>query len=87
MDVCHFLLVYDLNSQRLVDQKVFNNVGDAVAAYAQAERDNLADDSMEIVLVGADSIDTVMHTHGSYFDGKVGPRSKYLVQLDGLHPT
>ncbi len=37
------------------------------------------DRHMEIVLVGADSIETVMLTHGNYFDAKAEPSaSPYL---------
>ena len=67
----HFLLVYDYAEGRLVRQDVFTDATEASAAYARAERehkDQLAD--LEIVLVGSDSIETIMRTHGHYFVGR-----------------
>ena len=40
----------------------------AVKAYEELESEHRYDDHVEIVLVGADSLDTVMLTHGNYFD-------------------
>lgn len=42
------------------------DVGEALAAYAKSESEH-DDPNMEIVLVGADSIETVMRTHAQYF--------------------
>lgn len=39
----------------------------ALAAYAEKERSFLHDPSMEIVLVGSDSMDSVRATHSNYF--------------------
>lgn len=64
----HFLLAYSHTAQELVEQERFTRIGDATAAYKAAEekyRDR--SDEFEVVLVGADSIDTVMRTHGHYF--------------------
>lgn len=64
----HFLLVYSFDQGKLVEQQEFTDSDAATRAYGQAEarfRDLL--DKYEIVLVGADSIETVMKTHGHYF--------------------
>lgn len=77
----HFLLVFDHELGRLVDEKDFG--GDskaAVAAYAEMERKFQGSRTIEIVLVGSDSIETVMLTHANYFDGTVAV-SKYLVGI------
>jgi hypothetical protein len=67
MSLVHFLLVYDLRARRLLSQQSFRSPEDAAAAYGQAERDHLSDTGIEIVLVGADSIETIKRTHGHYF--------------------
>jgi hypothetical protein len=77
MSIVHFLLVYDRNSQRLVLDKAFSNSAEAVQAYEEMEEKHRDDKGVEIVLVGADSIESVMLTHGNYFDA-VPSASPYL---------
>ncbi|MEV2242211.1 hypothetical protein [Micromonospora sp. NPDC049891] len=64
----HFLLVYSFDQAKLVEQDEFTDVAIATKAYGEAEaRYRHLLDKFEIVLVGADSIETVMKTHGHYF--------------------
>jgi hypothetical protein len=63
----HFLLVYDLVRQELILQEPFTDAAEAAARYAEAEQEH-RQDSVEIVLVGADSMDTVRRTHSNYFE-------------------
>lgn len=69
MPLIHFLLVYDLDKQQLLEQHEFGDPVAAAAAYAELEQKHHGERNLEIVLVGADSIDTVKITHGNYFDG------------------
>jgi hypothetical protein len=68
MALIHFLLVYDLNAQRLIEQLEFRDGDEAAQAYARMEAKHRGNDDVEIVLVGADSIETIQLTHGQYFD-------------------
>ncbi len=68
MALQHFLLVYDLKAQRLISQRDFEDGEEAATAYAALERDYQGQDDFEIVLVGADSIETIRRTHAHYFD-------------------
>jgi len=77
MAIVHFLLVYDRHLQKLVFDRAYANSGDAVRAYAAMEEKHRDARHMEIVLVGADSIESVMLTHGNYFDA-VPSASPYL---------
>lgn len=63
----HVLLVYSHDNESLVSQEKFNDVKTATVAYEQAERENRGNDRCEIVLVAADSLDTIRKTHGHYF--------------------
>lgn len=64
----HFLLVYSHGQQELLKCQEFDEVESAMAAYAEVERQYANEsDAFEVVLVGADSIETVMKTHGHYF--------------------
>ncbi len=78
MAMIHFLLVYDVKEQRLVSQDSFDNANVATAEYAKAEAEHRFDKGFEIVLVGADSIETIMRTHGHYFEERALERSPYL---------
>lgn len=71
MPLQHFLLIYDLANQALVSMKEFgNDTHRAATAYTEAERSYRSrsdHENFEIVLVGADSIDTLRVTHSRYF--------------------
>jgi hypothetical protein len=77
MPLVHFLLVYDRKQQKLVRQLPFDDSATAVRAYEAMEERYKDERNMEIVLVGADSIESVMLTHGNYFDA-VPSTSPYL---------
>jgi hypothetical protein len=78
MALQHFLLIYDLKAQRLISQEEFDDGGEAATAYAALERQHQGRDDLEIVLVGADSIETIKRTHGHYFH-QTSSGSRYLV--------
>ncbi len=68
----HFLIVYDVARQRLLGA---DDLGDdmdaALEAYRASEQEQRErhDANIEIVLIGADSLDTIKQTHPHYFDG------------------
>ncbi len=68
MPLVHFLLVYDRKAQRLVSEQAYSDPAEALHAYEQMEEKHRHEREMEIVLVGADSIETVKLTHGNYFE-------------------
>jgi len=76
----HFLLVYDLARQELVRQLEFHDGDEAAAAYRELENEHQGRADLEIVLVGADSIDTIKRTHAHYFD-QVASSSPYLASV------
>lgn len=64
----HFLLIYDVDQERLVaPPRGCRRASDALAAYAAAEEKYRNDPAMQVVLVASDSIETVMVTHGNFF--------------------
>jgi hypothetical protein len=68
MALIHFLLTYNIDLGRLVDCKDFTDSSLAAAEYSALERKYAGQGNFEIVLVGADSIDTIKRTHGQYFE-------------------
>jgi hypothetical protein len=70
MPLHHFLLIYDLKRGRLAEQLDLGDDGEAAAAeYSRYEAEYRDREGFEIVLVGADSIETIRQTHAHYFNG------------------
>lgn len=79
--IYHFLLVFDHELGRLIEEQHLGTDGEAaVAAYAAKEKEFQGRTAVEIVLVGSDSLETVRLTHANYFDGTVAV-SKYLAGI------
>ena len=71
MATVHVLIAYDLEEGRLLKAEEFTDSEEAMARYAQAESEHFRDPKVEIVLVAADSLDTIRRTHASYFSEKM----------------
>jgi hypothetical protein len=79
MALIHFLLVYNVDLGRLVHTQEFTDAQEASREYARLEGKHRGESGFEIVLVGADSLDTIKRTHGHYFDGSAdSSASPYL---------
>lgn len=66
----HFLLVFDHSKDRLVHTEEFGGRVDAATSrYAELEDEYRDSASVDIVLVGSDSMESVKATHRTYFDG------------------
>jgi hypothetical protein len=69
MPLEHFLIIYDVKAQTLRETVFLGSDGEAAAqAYSEHEQKYRDEEGIEIVLIGADSIDTVRRTHSQYFD-------------------
>lgn len=82
MPMVHFLIVFDHANEQLVQAKPYDDANEAAADYARLEEKHRGDHRLEIVLVGADSIETIHRTHGHYFqDAESRPFNRFLVDL------
>ncbi|HZO79433.1 MAG TPA: hypothetical protein VFB39_15435 [Solirubrobacteraceae bacterium] len=73
MAIHHFLLIYSLVEHRLLDAKdLGQDTAAAIDAYAECEAQYRGQDGIEIVLIGADSLETIRQTHAHYFEGNLG---------------
>lgn len=63
----YFLLTYDLETRDLDIEEFGSADGAAAEAYTELEMEHLGEDSIEVVLVGADSLETIRKTHSHYF--------------------
>ncbi len=67
-DIRHFLVIYDIAAREAhVDDHFGGDLEAALEAYSQAEETYRGRGDVEVVLLGADSIDTIKKTHSSYF--------------------
>ncbi len=78
-EIKHFLVSYDLATGKTEVESFGIDYETAQAAYAEAERVNADDEKLDIVLLSADSLETIKQTHSSYFDGGSGRRLEELL--------
>ncbi|HTW42113.1 MAG TPA: hypothetical protein VMD79_07340 [Solirubrobacteraceae bacterium] len=67
-DIQHFLVVYDIAGRDAHVDRYGQDYDTAIDAYAKAEQLYRGRDDVEVVLLSADSIDTIKKTHSSYFN-------------------
>ncbi len=80
MSLNHFLLIYDHDQHKLVDHLDLGTRGeDAARTYAEYEERYRDQKGIEIVLVGADSLETIRRTHGHYFSESASDPFETLV--------
>lgn len=68
-EIKHFLVSYDPASDEVTVRSFGTDYDAAQAAYAEAEQATGVNARLDIVLLSADSLDTIKQTHSSYFDG------------------
>jgi hypothetical protein len=66
-DIKHFLVVYDIAAGN-ADVTEYADYEEALERYDELEKQFLDSDEFDIVLLGADSLDTIKRTHSSYFE-------------------
>ena len=65
----HFLLIYDVENDTLREPpRQFSRSDRAMRAFERAEREHLGDGSVQIVLLGARSLDAIKVTHPNVFE-------------------
>jgi hypothetical protein len=70
-EIKHFLVIYDPTTGDVAVEPFGSDYDAAQEAYAKAEQESSArGDDLDIVLLSADSLDTIKQTHSSYFNGK-----------------
>jgi hypothetical protein len=67
-DIRHYLIVYDIPTSKAKVRDFGTDYDAALTAYGEIEGEMRDREDLDIVLVGADSLETVKRTHSSYFD-------------------
>jgi hypothetical protein len=81
----YFILIYDIPSRALEIHEFEHDYHAAAAAYTDFEREHRDDAGMEVLLVGADSMDTIKTTHSHYFAERADDLFKQF--LDDIAPS
>jgi hypothetical protein len=68
-DIQHFLVTYDPARRKATVREFGTDYDAAQDAYQEAEQQARGTD-LDVVLLSADSLDTVKRTHSSYFEPK-----------------
>lgn len=68
----YFLITYDLRAHEVKVENFEADFDAAAAMYSMLEERFSEDDRIEVVLVGADSIETIHKTHSHYFAKSAG---------------
>ena len=62
-----FLLTFDHDARALISLEEFRNTAQALKAYSEREEQYRSNSRVEVVLLGADSIEAIKVTHSNYF--------------------
>ena len=64
----HFLLIYDIGARAVKFQDLGEDAEAAAVRYSEVEEEFREREGFEVVLIGADSIETIQETHAHYFE-------------------
>jgi hypothetical protein len=64
----HFLIKYDIKAGRADVQEFGEDYDAAMEAYEQLEQEARGQSDVDVVLLSADSLETIKRTHSSYFE-------------------
>jgi len=77
-EIQHFLISFDPATGDTSVEEFGTNYDAALAAYADAEREDGLKPKLDTVLISSDSLKTIEQTHSSYFKGGAVALSELL---------
>ena len=66
--VIDFLITFDHDARKQISLEEFHNTAAALKAYGEREEQYRDNPRVEVVLLGAESIDAIKVTHSNYFE-------------------
>lgn len=81
----YFILIYNVPSRQLEIHEFGGDYDAAAEVYSRIELEHREDGSMEVVLVGADSIETIHKTHSHYFAEHADDLFKQFLDASPIH--
>ena len=86
-----FLITFDHDARKQISLEEFRDTAQALKAYSEREEQYRDDTRVEVVLLGAESIDAIKVTHSNYFADTANEDTANalanLVAILGLEPT
>jgi hypothetical protein len=78
-----FLITFDHDARRQISLDIFRDTDKALKAYSEREAQYRDNSRVEVVLLGADSIEAIKVTHSNYFEdtSKTGGTFKTFTNL------
>ena len=80
-----FLITFDHDARKQISLEEFRNTARALKAYSEREEQYRDNPRVEVVLLGAESIDAIKVTHSNYFDDTADAIGNMLASL-GVEP-
>ena len=80
-----FLIVFDHDARKQISLDTFPNTAAALKAYGEREEQYRDNPRVEVVLLGADSIEAIRVTHSNYFEDTADAIDNLRASL-GLEP-
>ena len=81
-----FLIAFDHDARKQISLEEFRDTAKALRAYSEREEQYRHNPRVEVVLLGADSINAIKVTHSNYFEETADALDNLLTSL-GLEPT
>ena len=81
-----FLIAFDHDAGKQISLEEFRNTARALKAYSEREEQYRDNPRVEVVLLGADSIEAIKVTHSNYFGDTADALDNLRASL-GLEPT
>ncbi|WP_419837008.1 hypothetical protein [Candidatus Poriferisodalis sp.] len=66
-----FLIAFDHDARKQLSLEEYSDTAQALRAYGEREEQYRANPRVEVVLLGADSLDAIRVTHSNYFEDTV----------------
>ena len=76
-----FLITYDHDARKQIGLEEFRDTAQALKAYSEREDQYRDNPRIEVVLLGADSIETIKVTHSNYFEDTAAALDNLLASL------
>lgn len=81
-----FLITFDHDARKQISLEEFRNTAQAVKAYGEREEQYRDNPRVEVVLLGAESIDAIKVTHSNYFEETADAIGNMLASLGAELP-
>ena len=76
-----FLIAFDHDARKQIILKKFRDTAQALEAYCELEEQYRDNPRVEVVLLGADSVEAIKVTHSNYFEDRADAVDNLLDRL------